>query len=148
MLLNNAHKPYDKVIHQIIRISVLVDRGKGWSTESGQACTSVGRGQKKPKTVNTSFKDKVIEFIILCYIFFSNFIVWYKEYFIWQNSFIEFSDILRAFTYACAIGNLSSFCLGVSVMNPLPFCCSLKSTIFSAISITLSWFCFQELPFY
>ena len=35
MLLSNAHKQYDKVIHQIIRISVLVDRGKGWSTESG-----------------------------------------------------------------------------------------------------------------
>ena len=49
MLLSNAHKQYDKVIHQIISISVLVDMGKGWSTESRQACTIVRRGQKTPK---------------------------------------------------------------------------------------------------
>ena len=35
-------------------------------------------------------------------------------------SFSKFSDVLPAFTYARAIGNLRSFCLGVDVLNSFP----------------------------
>ena len=33
----------------------------------------------------------------------------------------KFSDVLSAFTYASAIGNLWGFCLGVNILRPLSY---------------------------
>ena len=45
---------------------------------------------------------------------------WYKEQTICLISFNKFSELLQAFTFARAIGNLWSICLGVNVLSPLP----------------------------
>ena len=47
----------------------------------------------------------------------------YQEYMTCLISFSQFSYVLPAFTCARAIGNLSSICLGVDILTPLPFCC-------------------------
>ena len=46
--------------------------------------------------------------------------VQYKQYMICLISFNQFSYVLLAFTCASAIGNLSSICLEVNILNPFP----------------------------
>ena len=46
---------------------------------------------------------------------------WYKEYIICLISFCKFSEVLPAFTYPRAIGNLWSICLGVNILRPSPY---------------------------
>ena len=40
----------------------------------------------------------------------------YREHIIWRISFSRFSDVLPPFTWARAIGNLWSICLGVNIL--------------------------------
>ena len=62
-----------------------------------------------------------IEFIILLYTFLVISFAGYKEYRICLISFSTFSDVLPACTCARAIDNLWSICVGVNILNPLPF---------------------------
>ena len=57
-----------------------------------------------------------IEFIILLYTFLVISFGRYKKYLSCLISFKKFLDVLPAFTCASAIGNLSSICLGVSIL--------------------------------
>ena len=59
--------------------------------------------------------------MILLYRFLVILFARYREYIICLISFNKFSDVLPAFTCACAIGNLSSICLEVNVLSPLPY---------------------------
>ena len=79
-------------------------------------------------------------------------------------SFSKFSDVLPAFTSASAIGSHCSICFGVNILiclrsetvatraksegSPLPFCCLLKSRIFSTISTILFQFSFSGIFLY
>ena len=99
-----------------------------------------------------------IEFIILLYTFLVTSFSRYKRYMICLISFTKFSDVLPAFTCGSAISNLGSISLGVNILitlrsetvatraksggSPLPFCCLLKSRIFSTISTTFFEFSF------
>ena len=56
-----------------------------------------------------------MKFIILLYIFLVISVTLYKEYMICLISYSKFSDVLPAFTYASATGNLWSTCLGVLI---------------------------------
>ena len=60
-----------------------------------------------------------IEFIILLYTFLVILFAQYKEYIIWWITFINFSDVLLAFTCASAIGDLWRICLGVNILSLL-----------------------------
>ena len=60
------------------------------------------------------------EFIILFYIFLVISFSRYKIYIIFLVSFSKFSDVLPAFTYSSAIGNLWSIGLVVNIFNPFP----------------------------
>ena len=69
----------------------------------------------------------------------------YKEYMASLISFSKLSDALPAFTYAIVICKISSICLEVNIFNPLPFCCSINSKIFSTILTTFLGFSFSEI---
>ena len=86
-----------------------------------------------------------IEFIILLCTFLVIYFSWSKDYIIYLISFGKFSDVFPAFKLARAIGNLWSICLGVNILNPLPLCSLLKSSIFSTILTTFSRFSFPEI---
>ena len=58
-----------------------------------------------------------IEFIILLYTFLIISFAWYNKYMIRQVSFSKFSEVLSAFSYASAIGNLWSTCLGANIFS-------------------------------
>ena len=60
------------------------------------------------------------ELNILLYTFLVIFFAWYKEYIICLISFSKFAYVLRASTWASAIGNLWSICLGVNVLSYVP----------------------------
>ena len=71
-----------------------------------------------------------IEFIILLYTFLVILFAQYKECIIWWITFINLSDVLPAFTYASAIGNLWRICLGVNILNLLTSVLFIKVTDF------------------
>ena len=72
------------------------------------------------------------------YILFS--FAWYREYIICLISFSKFSDVLHAFTCTSPIGNFWKLWSVTLASQPkfkgrlLPFCCLLKSKIYSRIS--------------
>ena len=63
----------------------------------------------------------LIEFIILLYTFLIVSFPQYKNYIIFLISFGKFSDVLPSFTFATAIANLRSICLGLNVFSPSPY---------------------------
>ena len=71
-----------------------------------------------------------IEYVLLLYTVLVISFARYKKYMICLISFSKLSDVLPVFTCARAIGNLSSICLGVSILKLewsenlyLYFCC-------------------------
>ena len=62
---------------------------------------------------------KFIELIILLYTFLVIYFAQYREYMISQISFSKFSDVFSAFTYARAIDELWTSCLGVNILSCL-----------------------------
>ena len=78
---------------------------------------------------------------------------WYKEYTISLISFNKLSELVPAFTYARAIGNLWSICLGVNILSPFPlvsFCFDSEraSGLIFALSFNKSIiFCLELLRF-
>ena len=101
-----------------------------------------------PLIVSIQFYD-FIKFIILLYMFLV--ISLSKNT---KNIFLfsKFSDVLRAFTCANATSNLWRICLGVNILIcstkslgiSLPFCCLIKSRIFSTILTIFFGFSFQR----
>ena len=49
------------------------------------------------------------------------YILLYRKYVIFLISFSKFSDVLPAFNFASAIGNLWSIYLGVNILRPSPY---------------------------
>ena len=72
--------------------------------------------------INTGFVFVLYIYLIhyIVIYFFSDFFAQYKEYIIFLNPFSKFSDVLPAFNFARAIGNLWSICLGVNILRPSP----------------------------
>ena len=68
--------------------------------------------------------------ILLCTFLVISF-AWYKKYMICLISFSKFSDVLLAFTFARAIGNLWSICLEVNIFNPFPCIAFFGNILFS-----------------
>ena len=62
-----------------------------------------------------------IEFIKFLYTFLVIHFVRYKEYMIYPISFTKFLDVLPAFNWVSAIGNIWSICLGLNILGPLLF---------------------------
>ena len=61
-----------------------------------------------------------MDLTVLLYTFLVISFDWYKEQTICLIPFNKFSELFPAFTYARAIGNLWSNCLGVNILSPLP----------------------------
>ena len=59
--------------------------------------------------------------MMLLYTFLIIYFAQYKEYIICLILFSKFSDVLPVFTCARAIGSFWSICLGVNILDPVPF---------------------------
>ena len=96
-----------------------------------------------PELINIEFIlfYNFIEFIILLYNFLAISFAQHKEYIICLISFSNFSGVLPAFTWANAIGNLWSICLGVNILS-----CLWLKTLSKRLLIPFHCFPFGNFP--